>query len=109
RRDNRVFIRDVNYNNVATDTSLSTGRAMSLIGLFPIIAALNVEAYGKDSAAVLEVTRMFTGGVPEFVANGRRATVDAARSYIDRFAAFSRNVNVTAVQTYTPQGAGLAG
>ncbi len=104
RRENRIFVRDINYDNVATDTSLSTARAMSLIGVFPIITALNVEAYGKDSAAVVEVTRMFTGGVQEFVANGRRANVDATRSYIDRYAAFSRNVNVTAVQTYTPQG-----
>ena len=104
RRDNRIFVRDVNYNNVASDTTRSGSRAMSLIGIFPIITALNVEAYGQDSASVIEVTRMFTGGVPEFVANGRRATVDATRSYIDKFAAFTRNVNVTAVQTYTPQG-----
>ena len=105
RRENRIFIREISYNNVATDSALSTSRAMSLIGIFPIISALNVETYGKDSAAVIEVTRMFTGGVQEFVANGRRATVDATRSYIDKFAAFSRNVNVTAVQTYTAQGA----
>jgi len=109
RRDNRIFVRDINYNNVATDSALSTARAMSLIGVFPIITAINVESYGKDSAAVIEVTRMFTGGVQEFVANGRRATVDATRSYVDKFSAFSRNVNVTAVQTYTPQGAGAPG
>ncbi len=109
RRENRIFVRDVNYNNVATDSTRENARAMSLIGIFPIITALNVEAYGKDSAAVIEVTRMFTGGVQEFVANGRRGTVDASRSYIDKFAAFSRNVNVTAVQTYTPQGGGIGG
>ena len=109
RRENRLFVRDINYNNVATDSALSTNRAMSLIAIFPIITAINVEAYGKDSAAVIEVTRMFTGGVTEFVANGRRATVDATRSYIDKFAAFTRNVNVTAVQTYTPQGGAAAG
>ena len=109
RRENRIFVRDVNYDNVSTDTARTTARAMALIGVFPIITALNVEAYGKDSAAVIEVTRMFTGGVQEFVANGRRASVDAARSYIDKFAAFSRNVNVTAVQTFTPQGGGPAG
>ncbi len=109
RRENRIFVRDINYDNVATDSTLSTNRAMSLIGVFPIITALNVEAYGKDSSAVVEVTRMFTGGVQEFVANGRRATVDATRSYIDRVAAFSRNVNVTAVQTYTPQGGAPGG
>ena len=71
-----------------------------------ILASFNVEAYGKDSAAVIEVTRMFTGGVQELTANGRRATVDATRSFIDRWAAFSKNINVTAQQTYTPQAGG---
>ncbi len=105
RRDNRVYVREVNYRNVASDTMLTTRRAMSLIEFYPIVAALNVEAYGADSAAVVDVTRMFTGGVPDLTANGRRATVDATRSYIDRFAAFTRNVNITAVQTFTPAAA----
>ncbi|GAB1343691.1 zinc-dependent metalloprotease [Gemmatimonas sp.] len=104
RRDNRVLVRDVNYNNIVTDSAQQTSRAMSLIEFYPIIASLNVEAYGKDSAAVVEVTRMFTGGVQEFTANGRRATVDASRSYIEKFSAFSRNVNITAVQTFIPVG-----
>lgn len=104
RRDNRVLVRDINFNSIATDSLQQTRRAMALIEFYPIIAALNVESYGKDSSAVVEVTRMFTGGVQEFTANGRRAAVDASRSYIDKFSAFSRNVNVTAVQTFTPQG-----
>jgi hypothetical protein len=58
---------------------------MDLISFFPIIASLNVEAYGKDSAAVVDVTRMFTGGVPEFTAAAARQ-VDASRSYIEKFA-----------------------
>jgi hypothetical protein len=101
RRENRIFLRDVNYRNVATDSTEQTKRAMSLIELLPILASFNVEAYGKDSAAVIEVSRMFLGGVTELAAGGRRVAVDQSRSYIDRFAAFSRNVNVTAVQTYT--------
>ena len=101
RRENRVFMRDINYNNVATDSMRSTRRAMALIEFYPIIAAFNVEAYGKDSAAVIEVTRMFTGGIQEFAGGGQRVTVDATRSYIEKFAAFSRNVNVTATQTFT--------
>jgi hypothetical protein len=109
RRENRIFMRDINYNNVATDSTRSTRRAMSLIEFYPIIAAFNVETYGKDSAAVVEVTRMFTGGIQEFTAGGRRATVDATRSFIEKFSAFSRNVNVTASQTFTAApGGGIA-
>jgi len=61
-------------------------------------------AYRSDSSAVVEVTRMFTGGVAEYTALGRRATVDAVRSYVERFAAYSRNVNVTAMQSFALQG-----
>ena len=105
RRANRVYVRDVRFNNVATDSALLGKRAMDLITQHPIIASFPVAAYGADSAPVLDVTRMFTGGIQEFTANGQRATVAADRSYIERFAAFSRNVNVTAVQTFTPQAA----
>ena len=110
RRDNRIFVREASYLNMASDSTQQSREAMNLISFFPIIATLNVETYGKDSAAVVEVTRMFTGGTQEFTARGRRATVDAARSYIDKFSAFERNVNVTAVQTYTAApGGGIPG
>ena len=104
RRDNRILMREINYNNVATDTTLSTSRAMAMIQFFPVMAVFNVEAYGKDSAAVIDATRMFTGGIQEFAAGGRRAQVDASRSFVERFAVFPRNVNVTAMQTFTPFG-----
>ncbi|MDQ6611588.1 MAG: zinc-dependent metalloprotease [Gemmatimonadota bacterium] len=107
RRENRVYLKETNYNTVATDSNRTGARAMSLIEFYPIIAVFNVEAYGKDSASVIDVTRLFTGGVQEFASGGRRAQVDATRSYIDKFAAFSRNVNVTAVQTFTAGPVGL--
>jgi len=106
RRENRVLMRDINYNNVATDSTLSTRRAMSLIEFYPILASFNVEAFGKDSAPVLEVTRMFTGQIQEFAGGGQRVAVDASRSFIEKFSTFSRNVNVTASQTFTRSAAG---
>jgi hypothetical protein len=110
RRDNRILVREASYLNMASDSMQQSRQAMNLISFFPIIATLNVEAYGKDSAAVVEVTRMFTGGTQEFTARGRRATVDASRSFVDKFSAFARNVNVTAVQTYTAApGGGIPG
>ena len=109
RRDNRIFVREADYRDIIADTASSQKLAMELIGVTKILAALNIEAYGADSSAVVEVTRMFTGGVPEYTALGARATVDATRSYIERFAAYSRNVNVTAVQSFTPQAAAPAG
>ena len=54
RRDNRIFLRNVNYRSVASDSSLSSPKAMNLIQFFPILASFNVAAYGPDSAAVIE-------------------------------------------------------
>ena len=109
RRDNRIFVREADYRDIIADTATSQKLAADLIGVTKILAALNIEAYGPDSSAVVEVTRMFTGGVAEYTALGRRAQVDAARSYIEKFAAYSRNVNVTAVQSFTPQGGAPGG
>ena len=109
RRDNRILVREAAYRDIIADTAASQRLAAELIGVTKILAALNIEAYGPDSSAVVEVTRMFTGGVPEYTALGRRAQVDAARSYIEKFSAYSRNVNVTAVQSFTPQGGAPGG
>ena len=105
RRENRIFLREASYSEFNSDTTPAGRRAFDLISLTKILAAFNIEAYGPDSSSVIEVTRMFTGGVPEYTALGARAQVDATRSYVDHWAAFPRNVNVTAVQSFTPQAA----
>ena len=66
----------------------------------PIVAILNVEAWGPDSAAVVDVTRLYTTAVPQFAAID--GSVDDKRSYIERFSAFPDNVEVEATQTGTP-------
>ena len=101
RRDNRVLVRAVNYRNVNTDTTNRITRAMPIIQYYPVVAVFNVETYGADSAAVIDVTRMFTGGVQELAARGQRAAVDPTRSFIERAVAFQNNVEVEASQTYT--------
>src|SRR6185437_5742594 len=58
----------------------------------------NVDAYGPDSSAVVDVTRLFTTNVPEFSAI-RGRTIDANRSYIERAVAFPDNVEIEATQT----------
>ncbi len=105
RKENRILVRAVNYRNVSSDSTNRINRAMSIIQFYPIIAAFNVEAYGADSAAVIDVTRMFTGGVQELTAFGQRVAVDPTRSFIERAVAFPGNVEVEASQTFTAQAA----
>ncbi len=64
RRENRVLLRGVEYRNVATDTTNPVAQAVELVTFAPIVAAFNVEAFGRDSAPVVVVTRLFLGGVP---------------------------------------------
>jgi hypothetical protein len=101
RKENRVLVRAVNYRNVSTDSTNRINRAMPIIQYYPVIAAFNVDAFGADSAAVIDVTRMFTGGVQELTAFGQRVAVDPTRSFIERAVAFAGNVEVEASQTFT--------
>ena len=105
RRDNRVLLRAVNHENVSTDSTTPFNRNIEIVQFAPIMAAFNVEAYGPDSAPVIDVTRMFVGGIPELAAVGERATVDQTRSFVERVASYPQNVAVVASQTFTPQPA----
>jgi len=101
RRDNRVLLRSVSYDIVA-DPSLPIARAVEAANYDPVVAVFNVEAWGADGAAVIDVTRLFTTASPEFgVGNAIRGTLDAGRTFVERVAAFPDNVEVQATHTYT--------
>jgi len=106
RNGNRVVLRSPSFA-ITADTALSVYRAVERSNYGPIIAVLNVEAFGPDSAAVVDVTRLFTTNVPEIAAI--RGTIDANRSYIERALAFPDNVEIEATQTGTLSAAATAG
>ncbi|HEV2148399.1 MAG TPA: zinc-dependent metalloprotease [Longimicrobiaceae bacterium] len=94
-------MRSVSYDIVA-DTALPIARAVEAANYEPVVAVFNVEAWGPDGSAVIDVTRLFTTSTPEFgVGNALRGSLDASRSFIERVAAFPDNVEVEATQTYT--------
>jgi hypothetical protein len=96
RNGNRVILRSPSFA-ITADTSLSVYHAIEHSNYGPIIAVLNVEAYGPDSSAVVDVTRLFTTNVPEIAAI--RGVIDGNRSYIERANAFPENVEIEATQT----------
>ncbi|WP_284352269.1 zinc-dependent metalloprotease [Roseisolibacter agri] len=111
RQGNRVIVRSPQYD-ISADTTLSVYAAVRASNYAPIIAVLNVEAFGPDSAPVVDVTRLFTTAVPEIAAI--RGTIDPQRSYIERVVAFPNNVEIEATQTGVPaatpgQGGGGGG
>ncbi|HEX3157279.1 MAG TPA: zinc-dependent metalloprotease [Gemmatimonadaceae bacterium] len=103
RRDHRILLRAVSYEIVA-DTAEPIYRAVDAANYAPIIAAFNVEAYGADSSAVIDVTRLYTNPPPEFGPGTRvRGPVDPSRSFVERVAAFPDNVETEATVTIAVQ------
>jgi hypothetical protein len=112
RRGDRILLRAVSYDVVA-DPSTPIARAVEAANYNPIVAAFNIEALGKDDAAVIDVTRLFTTDVPEFSGRtrvGARA-FDTTRSFVERAVSFPENIEVEATHTYNnpPQEAGAGG
>ena len=113
RRDNRVLLRGVSYEVIAGDTANPVIGAVQAANVSPIIAVFNVEAYGKDSSMVIDVTRLFTQVPTELSPAQRispRATIDPNRSWIERAVSFPDNVNIETTLTFNnppaPQGQG---
>ncbi|HET9776340.1 MAG TPA: zinc-dependent metalloprotease [Gemmatimonadaceae bacterium] len=99
RIGNRVILRSPSFAIVA-DTTAPIYRAVQAASYPPVIAVFNVEAYGPDSAAVIDVTRLYTTTIPEFAAI--RGNIDERRSFVENALAFPDNVEVEATQTGTP-------
>ncbi|HSW28092.1 MAG TPA: zinc-dependent metalloprotease [Longimicrobiales bacterium] len=99
-RDNRVHLRTVSYEAVA-DPDVPEYAAVQAANVAPIVATLNVEAYGPDSSVVVDVSRIFTQP-PAELGPGTRipGTVDAARSWIESATPFPDNLNVYATLTF---------
>jgi hypothetical protein len=114
RRGDRILLRAVSYDVVA-DPSTPIAKAVGAANHDPIVMAFNLEAIGKDDAAVIDVTRLFTSDVPEFSGRtrvGARA-FDQSRSFVERAVSFPENIEVEATHTYNnpPQepGSGRGG
>ncbi|HEU4565046.1 MAG TPA: zinc-dependent metalloprotease, partial [Gemmatimonadaceae bacterium] len=101
RSGNRIILRSPSFA-ITADSALSVYRAVEAANYAPIVAVLNVEAWGPDSAAVVDVTRLFTTAVPELAAI--RGAIDPQRSYIERAIPFPENIEIEATQTGTPAG-----
>ena len=109
RRDNRVALRGISYEVVSSDTVSPIAGAVQAANVPPVIAVFNVEAYGPDSAPVIDVSRLFTTP-PAELSPGQRIgagyTVDATRSWVERVASFPDNVNVYTSLTFQQGNAG---
>ncbi len=104
-RDKDVLLRDVKYT-IRADSSDSIRHSVEATSLEPIIRKFPVAAWGTNKAAVIEVSDLFTGDVPEFSAKSRLNAVgaDKGRSFIERIKSFPDNIETKALMTYTLPG-----
>ncbi|MDQ6737897.1 MAG: zinc-dependent metalloprotease [Gemmatimonadota bacterium] len=103
RSGSRIILRSPSFAIMA-DSSLPIYRAVQTGSYAPIIAIFDIAAFGPDSSAVIDVTRLYTTDVPEFAAI--HGQVDDKRSYIESAVAFPDNVEIEATQTGIPQPTG---
>jgi hypothetical protein len=103
RRDDRIYLRSVSYEAMA-DSTRPEYEAVQNANVSPIIATFNIEAFGANDAAVIDVTRLFTQPPTEMGARNRiPGNIDAARSWIEKATPFPDNVNVYSTLTYAQQ------
>ena len=99
KEGHRILLRSVTFE-ITADSTLPVYRAVRQATYPPVVAVFPIESYGRDSAAIIDVTRLYTSNVPEFVA--ARGSLDEKRSFIERVNAFPDNIEVEATQTSTP-------
>src|SRR5690606_11131121 len=95
RHGDRLCVRR-RAHSVVADSSRSIYRAVSEMARGAILASFDIEVYGPDSSAVIEVTKLYTGITPDFAAV---ENIAGDRSWIERVAAFPENIEVEGVQT----------
>lgn len=102
RHENHVLLLDVSYE-IWANAKLPIARGVEAANNNTILMAFNIEAFGKNEAPVIEVTKLFATEVPEFSPRQRLAAqgFDPARSFFERAAAYPTNIEVEATHTYT--------
>ncbi len=95
RDGNHVVLKERLYAAAAAGES-NLSRNVDRMRQGPIIARFSVAAFGPDSAAVIEVTSLYTSTNTEM---GSIEGVQSNRSWIEHVAPFPDNIEVEAVQT----------
>ncbi|MGH7582372.1 MAG: zinc-dependent metalloprotease, partial [Gemmatimonadales bacterium] len=110
RRENRILLRAMNYQVVASDTANPISTAVADANYAPILHAFPVESWGPDSVAVIDVSTLYTTQIPPelSVTQRYRGTVDANRTLLNRVSTYPTNIEVRSDVTVNEQQSGAA-
>lgn len=107
RRGDKILLRGVSFLKRGEGGS-AVARAVERASLPPVFMAFDVEAEGKDNAAVVDVTRLLASDAPEFSTLEILAPlrlpappgVDPSRSFVEDVKSFPSNIEARSVVTY---------
>ena len=103
RVKNRILLRAMDYQIVASPDK-PIARGVAGVTNSSILMSFPVAAWGKDEAAVIDVTRLLTvDSIAEISAKNmiRQGTLDATRTYIERISTFPTNIESVTTFTYS--------
>ncbi len=105
KRGKAILVRTVDYS-VRAKGGEAMKRAVAGSNIDPIVLSLDVKATSESGGMLVDVSRFFINGIPEF-RGGSAGNIDASRSFVDRVVAFPENINVEVTRTVS--GAAAAG
>ena len=79
KRDNRVLLRSMSYEVIASDTTSPVVGAVQAANVEPILAVFNVEAYGPDSSVGHRRVAAVHAGAARVLAGAAHLSARAAR------------------------------
>jgi Met-zincin/Domain of unknown function (DUF5117)/Domain of unknown function (DUF5118) len=102
RRDNKVYLWSDSFSKHGDGKAVQ--RAVDSANMGSIIMSFQVEAEGRDRAAVIDVTPLFTSEVPEFSLRRLGSAVDSSRTYVQEVKAFPTNIEIRSLLTFRSAG-----
>jgi len=106
RKEDKILLRRVSYENVANDT-LPIFEAVRNSNFEPIITSFDIKALNEDSTGtVIEITDLFTSDVPalglqqSFRQRYQVRRVDGSRTFIEHVRSYPENIEARHLVTY---------
>ena len=100
-----VLLRDVKFR-IRAESGDNVTAAVAATSLEPIITTFPVKAWGKDRSAVIEVSDLYKGDLPEFSAKRRlsASSADKKRTFVEQVRTFPTNIESKVTVTYKLSG-----
>ncbi|MEZ4797927.1 MAG: zinc-dependent metalloprotease [Flavobacteriaceae bacterium] len=105
KKDKKIVLRVVSHSIVAAD-SLPIHEAVVNSNFEPVLSTFPIQAFGKDSAIVIDVTDLYDKdikalGLPDFRRKQYKVTrLESDKSFIESIKSYPQNIEARHVKTY---------